>query len=216
MYCIIVTITFIQLSKMLSEIRKIISDNHDPRITLLFGLIIVTIMYELGIGVSETYFLSVYDIIPQVPKTDCERKLSFLQMYCFCDFLTALSSFAFGFTCLSRNERYKNLKCGVVMMMGPQVFQIMFALVYLTITIEMESSCRDKLKIDAPKIWTIAMIHIVTSCIFLLILFVITGMWMIKHHCSRCCGQNNERRLQIQEAIYTSDPDDNENNQNIV
>lgn len=201
---------------MLSEIRKIISDNHDRGVvSLLFWLVVVTIIYEFCIGVSESYYLSIYDIIPRHHKTDCEKKLSFLEMYCFCDFSSAIFSFVFSFSCLGRNESYKNLKSVVMMMIGPQIFQIIFAYVYLAITIEMESSCRDKLKTDAPEIWTIAIIHIITSCIFFLILFVILGAWVICY-CSRRWGRDHADRLQIQEAILNSDPESSQNNHNIV
>lgn len=187
---------------MLSNIRETISDNHDPMILLLFGIIIITIIYEFCIGVSETYFLSVYDIIPLFPKTDCERKISFLGMYCLCDFSTALVSAAIGFASFARNERSsRSLKNGVGNMIIPQAFQMLFAMVYLSIMIEMDSSCRDKLKMDTPEVWIIAVIHMFTSCILLLILFCYC-LYLIKIRCSRCCGQHNERLLQNQEANY--------------
>lgn len=191
---------------MLSEIRKVISDNKDSRITFLFGLLVATTIYEIGIGIFETYYLSVYDIIPLHWKTDCDRKLSFLQMYCFCDFISGLFSFALSFTCVSRNRRNKNLKNVVIMMAVPQLVQYMFGLVYLLITIEMETSCRDKLKIDAPEIWTIAIIHIITSCMFYLFLFVVIGIWVCKRY-SILGIRNHADRLQIQEAILNSDPE---------
>ena len=98
-------------------------------------------------------------------------------------------------------------------MIVPQSIQILLAYIYVWLFFGMKESCQNKLQTDAPGLWIIANIHMITSCIFLLVIIAMIVVYVIGSIRRNQFRRNQLRRLQVQELTNNSDP---ENTQNIV
>lgn len=158
---------------MSSEIKKA-SDTHDLKSSVAFVFIVIIMIYELSIAVTGSYFLFTYNIVQLNDETYCKKDLITFQMHCGFDYFTSILSCLFGLMCYcSGKKELEDLKTVVQWMFSPQSIQIIMACVYLRSFYNINDTCRNKLQMNAPGLWTIAIIHMIISYVFLIVIIVI-------------------------------------------